>query len=269
MNLSLFEHEDYKEYLRHWCRARPQKGWGTRSAIAKAAGCQVAYVSQVLNGALHFSLEQAQPLSILLGHGSEEATYFLLLVQKARAGSAALRKHFQDQLEELKQKRFVLKHQLGVAPHLEKENQMTYYSSWTYAAVHVLVDIPEFQTKEMISRRLDLSLQRVADILDFLVSAGLVVQVGNLFQMSKKSIHLGSDSAFISKHHTNWRIRAITSIDQANDEALHYSSVITLSRSDYRQVKARLVDTIKELKAKVRESKEEGVYCFALDIFEL
>ena len=267
MKLDIFEHAEYKEYLKNWCRSRPKRGWGTRSILARAAGCQVAYVSQVLNGPLHFSLEQSQELNKILGHGSEEIQYFLLLVQKARAGTHTLKKHFEDQLREMKQKRFVLMHQLGIRPQLEKEHQMIYYSSWIFAAVHVLADIPQFQTKEAMSRRLGLSIARVADTLTFLISAGLVSQDGNIFKMSQKSIHLGTDSPLLGKHHSNWRMRAIDSLDKTPEDSLHYSSAITLSHSDYEKVRSRLIETIKEIKATIRDSKQEEIYCFNLDLF--
>lgn len=269
MKSDIFEFADYKPYLKNWIQKQPRQGRGARTQMAKAAGCQAAYVSQVLNGGLHFSLEQAQEINGLVGHGTEEAHYFLLLVQWERAGTPTLKKHFHEQLEALREKRFVLKHRLGVAPHLGSEEQGIYYSSWIYAAVHVLVDIPEFRTKEAISKRLGLPLQRVADVLDFLVGTRLVVQEGTEYQMGKKSIHLGGDSPFITKHHTNWRMRAISSLDEGKDESLHYSSTITLSKEDLTEVKSHLIQSIKEVKARVRESKEETLLCFSLDLFEL
>ncbi len=206
---------------------------------------------------------------MLLGHGPDEGHFFLLLVQNERAGSSNLKKYFQDQLGQLAKKQFFLKHRLGEEPHLVGEDQTIYYSSWIYAAVHVLVDIPEFQTKEALAKRLSLPLQRIADVLEFLVGTGLVLREGNLFRTGKKSIHLGSDSPLIYKHHANWRMRAISALDAKDEEALHYSSAITISYKDVPEIKSILVNTIKEIKARVRHTKEETPYCFSLDFFGL
>lgn len=268
MKYNIFDCENYKQYLEKWVQAQPRKGRGAKTKLAKAAGCQPAYVSQVINGDLNFSLEQAQAINSILGHGTDDGHYFLLLVQHCRAGSPALRRYYQEQLDQVQKSRFVLKERLGVAQHLSVHDQQVYYSSWIYAAIHVITDIPQFRTKEAISEKLGLPISKVADALDFLLRIGLVEADGPTFKMSLKSIHLGNDSALIAKHHSNWRIRAITALDRTSDEDMHYSSVITLSKKDVIEVKTMLLNTIKDLKAKVRESKEEELLCFSLDLFE-
>src|SRR5688500_3076235 len=90
----LFTYSDYKAYLRDWIRAHPHRGRGIKSRLARTAGCQVAYLSRVIERDAHLSLEQAMSLQGPLGHGRGEAKYFLLLVELARAGTQSLRAHF-------------------------------------------------------------------------------------------------------------------------------------------------------------------------------
>lgn len=96
---------------------------------------------------------------------------------------------------------------------------------------------------------------------------------GGGLQVGATRIHLGNDSSLISKHHTNWRIQAIRSLDREDrtqqNEDLHYSSVVSLSAADVLKIKAMLVETIESFNATVAPSKEELVQCLALDFFKV
>src|SRR5258708_7490388 len=95
----IFDYIDYKQYLADTIRKLPLKGHGFRSRMARAAGCRVAFISQVLNGRLHLSLEQAEAINVLLEHPSDEGDFFLLLIQYGRAGSRALQERLKSQID--------------------------------------------------------------------------------------------------------------------------------------------------------------------------
>jgi len=266
----LFEFQDYKAYLRAAIKAMPNKGRGTRLALANKISCPASHVSQVLSGNSHFSMEQAEAVSGFLGHTDEEANFFLLLLQFSRAGTSALRKRLEKQLRQATQQRRFLKNRLDVKDSISPEDQGKFYSSWLYSAIHVIVSIEKFQTKDSISDHLGISAKRTAEILEFLLSLGLVVKANGRYSMGKARIHLGSDSPLISKLHTNWRMKAIQSLekeDVAND--LHYSSVVTISEQDSERIKSLLVKAITDAKETIKESKEEGIHCFSLDFFRI
>ena len=50
-----------------------------------------------------------------LGHATDEAHYFLLLIQHERAGTPSLRRYFSEQIEQVHLKRLVLKERVGVS----------------------------------------------------------------------------------------------------------------------------------------------------------
>lgn len=81
---------------------------------------------------------------------------------------------------------------------------------------------------------------------------------------------LGTDSPLISKFHTNWRIKTIQSLDKENaNDALHYSSAITISNNDVMKIKSHLVKCIEEIKIIIRDSPAEAVHSFNIDFFKL
>jgi uncharacterized protein (TIGR02147 family) len=267
MKSSIYEYRDYKSYLRHALDAREERG--VRSRLAEAAQCHTAYISQTLNGNNHFSLEQGERIAHFLGLGSEQTSFLLLLIQYGRAGTPALRKILERQIHASVEAQLVLKNRLEFKKTLSREDQATFYSSWQYGAVHVLVSVPGCHSEQGIADYLGLPLQRVSEILQFLLSVGLVARKGNHYEIGTSHIHLESDSPMISKHHTNWRMRAVQSLDQPRPEELHYSSVITASREDSSKIREILVRAIEEVRAVVRKSGNEEGYCYSLDFFGL
>lgn len=265
MDKSIFDYKGYKAYLTD---VLAQRSRGERSRLAEFIRCHSGYVSQVLNGDAHFSLEQAEQVNLFLGHSQNQSSYFLLLVQYDRAGTLSLKQHFAVQMKELIEKQFVLKNRLQFKRSLSREDQAIFYSSWHYGAVHVLVSVPGCNTVQGISDYLALPISRVSEIVQFLLSVGLIIQRGDRFEVGTSHIHLENDSPMIAKHHTNWRMQAIQSLDHQRPEDLHYSSVITASYEDSSKIREIMVKAIEDIRAVVRPSKDEAGFCYALDFFE-
>ncbi len=265
---SLFKFSDYKAYLRSLSGAKGTRN-GFRSQLAQNSGCTLTYVSQVLNGDREFSLEQAQNVSRFLRHTPEESHYFLLLVQKRRAGTKDLRTYFDHQINEIIEKRMNIKSRLGVRDHLSKENQAVYYSAWYFAAVHVAVSVSHLQTRESLADYFSLTLTKTDEILEFLVAAGLAVAKNGRYSIGPSVIHLGKESTNIIRHHSNWRTRALVALEKDQPSDIHYSAAVTLSLADAVKIKDSLIETIEARASVIGASKEEEVYCLTMDFFSL
>ncbi len=216
-------------------------------------------------------MEQGEAANIFMDHSNEESQFFLILIQLAKAGTPALKRRIQMQISQILEKRLILRERLGIAPGLNTEAQAEFYSSWIYGIIHVILTIPELQNAEAISKYLGLSVRRVGEILDFLVSVGLAIKAeNNRYDIGTARIHLGSDSPLISKFHTNWRVKAIQSLEKesASDD-LHYSSAITVSKEDAIKIKSILIKYIQEIKLIVRDSSAEVPFCFNIDFFKI
>jgi hypothetical protein len=267
MKKSIFEFQDYKRYLAALIDSQPKGGRGVRSQMADAIGCQVAYISQILNGHLHLSVEQAVRANKFFAHSKDEGSFFILLVQYARAGDNDTRAHFHDLLEAELAKRLVLTRRLGMAQGISPEDQVTYYTAWFYSAVHILVTIPAFQTKTAIAAKLGLSKEQAADILDFLVRTGLVMQKGDRFLPGPSQIHLDQHSKLTARSHTNWRVRVLGALDSPKETDVHYTGVFSLSSADALKLKALVLKQIEDVIAVVKPSKEEQLGIFCVDFF--
>ncbi len=264
----VFDFKHYKDFLQHLVGPRSSRK-GVKSAMARALRCQPTYVSQVLHGAADFSLEQAEKLAEFFGLTDEGRHFFLLLVQKDRAGTKALERYFAEQIEAVLARRLVLTKRLGESTALSTENQAIYYSSWHYAAVHMAVTIPDCAQPVALAMLLGLPLKRVAEVLEFLARAGLVIKKGAGYAVGNAQVRLGNQSHHIIRHHANWRQKAVESLDRESIRDLHYSGVFTLSQADVVRLKDKMLEFIGTLVKEVRESKEEAIYAYTMDFFGL
>ena len=269
MKNTLFDYLDYKQYLSDFIREKPGKGHGFRTVIAEAVGCRVAFISQVLNQEAHFSLEQAENVNVLLGHTPEESDYFLLIVSFERAGSQRLRERLKRQIERAREKRQILKERVDIKQTLSIQDQAVYYSHWYYAVIHMLLTISQFQTRETIASYVGLPLERVADVLEFFVKRGLAKIEGGRYKPGESRLFLGHDSPNINKHHTNWRLQAMQSLDRNLKSDLHFSGIVSLAVADVVKVKEELIKGVESARAVVRNSpNEEEVHCICVDFFK-
>lgn len=271
MSPVVYEFESYKEYLHAWLEAQPKAGHGFRRRMAEAIGTQTGFITQVLGGTAHFSPEQALALADLLGHSNEELQFFLLLLQKERAGTPAYRRHVEGQMNKMREERQTLAKRLKVKSFPSEVDQSLYFSSWIYACVHVMVTCVRFQnSRQEIAEALRLPVAQISAVLEFLIRTGLVRETANGFEVGEARVHLGTESPYLRRHHANWNLLALQKIlSEALDRDLQYSSVISLSSEDVPRVREIFTRAIEEAKAIVRESNGEKIYASTVNLFEI
>jgi uncharacterized protein (TIGR02147 family) len=268
MSGGVFEFSSYKAYLAQALDTSGEKR-GARSRLARALGCGSAFVSQVLQGDAHFSAEHAILINEFLEHDETESHFFMLLLQKDRAGSKRLEGYFEKQLEEIRQRRQNISERVGQSDRLSEAEQVTYYSHWYFAAIHVLTSIPTLVSKADYARALGLSVATVSSVLDFLVSAGLVLFDNGRWRISSKRIHLEKNSPMIARHHANWRWQALHSLEEPHTADLHFSGVWTLGKDDVQKIREILLGAIERTEPVLRAAPEEVGYGIAIDFFRV
>ncbi|MBD63607.1 MAG: hypothetical protein CME62_00235 [Halobacteriovoraceae bacterium] len=267
--ITVFDYKDYKKYLNEKIADMPSKGRGVKLALSKHLRCQTAYISQILNQHINFSLEQAVKVSDFFGHSKDEAKFFLLLVQMARAGSKELEEFILQEIQEILTKREDFSYRKTAEKNLEELDQHIFYSVWYYSAVHALLSIPKFQTPLKISERLGLPLSRVQEILDFLSRTGLAIKKTDHYEIGQTRIIVPQKSIQLKKHHMNCRNQAMKSIESDKAEDLHYSFVVTHSEKDLKKIKDILSKAIDQCNDVIVESKEERAQILNIDFFKI
>jgi uncharacterized protein (TIGR02147 family) len=266
MKPDIYQFVNYKVYLKELAA---ELGKGGKSKIAEAAECQSGYISQVLNDNAHLSLEQTERIGSFLGFDELKIDYLLTMVLYSKAGTATLRKYYQNDLDNKKEAHAELKTKFKSKKKLSIEDQAIFYSSWQYGAVHVSVSIPGCETPQGLSKFLNIELKRINEILEFLEKVQLVEAVNGVLMVGSSHIHLSSDSPLISKFHTNWRLQAVQSMNTKNPKDLHYSSVMTCSEADSKKIKEIMTKAIEDIRKLIKESKDEKCFSYAMDLFDV
>jgi uncharacterized protein (TIGR02147 family) len=266
--LSVFSYSDYQEYLNDRLATKGE-GRGQRSQLAATLKVQNAFVSRVLHQEAHFSLEHALMANKFLGHSEEESDYFLLLVQKAKAGTRELEMHFEKQIAKILERRQVIAERIQVTKNLSAEDQMTYYSAWYYSAIHMMLLVPRWREVESLANYLQLSKDLVQKALEFLVRTGLAKVDGGEYLNGASRIHLGKNSPILPRHHANWRMRATQAMDRSSSEDLFFSGPIALSEKDAAHIRELIMKFLEESEKIIRPSPEEAVFCLDIDYFRL
>jgi uncharacterized protein (TIGR02147 family) len=272
MGISIFDFSDYRAYIKKRIGELGPRARGFQSRMAEAMNCQKSFVTKVLSpqSTADFSLEQAERLNSLFEHSTDEASFFLLLVQFARAGTPTLREHFRDQMKQALNRRLKVKKDSESRNVMTPEDHLRYYSAWYYAAIRVAVSIPGNQTPEALAKRFQIPLSTVKDVLSFLVSRGLCEKKGDRYvHASQSQLMLPGDHPSVNRHHANWRLRALSALDQSASTDLHYSYLVTMSEGDALRIRSMLVKAIEDVLRRAAPSKSESLYSFCLDYFEL
>lgn len=242
---------------------------GMRTQLAENLGCNIGFISQVLGGDANFSLEHAMIIADFIKLTGQEREYFLLLVHLEKAGSKKLQDYYQKHIDEIVQKRAEIKSRVHTTKNLSEKDYLLYYSQWYFVAIHMLLSIPEFQTKQSVSNKLHLDSAIVDEVITFLVEKNLVIEDKGRFKTGPTRIHLNRSSPLISKHHTNWRLEALKTLSIKNEKNLHYSSVITMSATDAKKIKDILLKALEEVEVILKPSPDEEIFSLNFDMFEL
>lgn len=237
--------------------------------MAEALGISQVQVSQVLGGKKDFTLEQAAQIGEFLALSDMEREYFLWLVILSRAGSVKLRKIAEARLKTLREKSNQLNERVEPDKKLSDAELATFYSHYLYSAIRLFTSIGPGKNFDEIMDRFRLGRTRAIQILEFLVSAGLCQQAGDLYTIGALRTGVGRDSPHLIRHHTNWRLLGLQMSDQLRPEEVMMTTTVSLSRKDFRQIQERLMAEIEEISKRVRDSDAEVIACWNMDWYEL
>lgn len=269
-DITVYEYLDYRLFLRGWIEKVADKQRGQLSRIAEAGRVHKTTLSQVFSGAKDLTPEQGCAIAKHLGLSTSAAEYFLLLIGLARAGSSELRAMLRQQIEDRRKVRKELSSRVTRSRDMRDGESAVFYSNWLFSAIRNITAIEGYGRPAEIARALGLSLAELTPMIDFLLAHGLCVDGPRGLRPGPKMTHLDASSPFVSRHHANWRIRAmgVHPVLRAKDE-LAYTAPMTLSAADVSKVRALIADLVEETDQIVGPSVSEKLYCMCLDWFEV
>jgi len=266
--MTLFRYKDYKKYVADTLKIRgPSRG--ARGRLAKALSCHSGFISQVLNGHCHFSLEHAVIINRFFSHNEDDSDFFIFLVQYQRAGTPALRKYFKNKMDAISLIHENVTKKLGKTKEIEHPaDQLKYYSSWHFDAIKSLCQIPRYKTPRQMAAKLRLPIATVVDALNFLESMGLVSsRQGNYSADSDTDIICQIGSPLGVRYGTDRRLKTIESLSWRSPQDLHHTGFHSLTKADAETLRSMLLDFI-ELKSKMlRKPRTDDLYGVSIDLY--
>jgi hypothetical protein len=265
----IFEFNNHYSYLRYRLEEGVSKR-GIKAQFSHFLRIQPAFLSQVLARKYALSLEQACLGAEFFDLASDETEFLLLLVSLDRAGTPALRKHFQRQIDLILKKRKQVIERLGKASfEISEEAKGIYYSSWVYSGIHVGCTIPRLRSRKAIADYLELPLPLAGKVLDFLVENFFLAKSEDAYLPTAAWARLDKESPHIIKHHTSWRQKAIQNFEVQTDEDLHYSGVFSMDERTAVRIKDRFLDFLKDQLKEIKNAKEEDLFSVGVDCFRI
>ncbi|MGE3261996.1 MAG: TIGR02147 family protein [Bacteriovoracia bacterium] len=265
--MTVYEYDSYKQCVNAWVQEQPNKGYGIYSRIAAYLGTNSVIMSQVFKGDRDLNLEQAAKLAQFMGLGSNETDYFLLLVQIARSGTHDLTTILKRQAEECRLRGQAIKNRIK-HEQLTDEDKAVFYSSWYFIATWLAAPIAEFSSVSALSKHFNIPEEVLADVLRFLLDKGLLIKKSKGFDFGTNVVHVPHDSPFVVKHHMNWRMKSMQSMDRRNEENLHYTAPLSLSADLAKKIREEIVQFIQKQTKKVADSPSEKLVCLNIDWFQ-
>lgn len=264
--MNIFEYDSYKAFLKSHIETHRRPG--LIAELAKIAGCDRTYLSQVLNGKVHLTSDHAINLAESMGLSEAEQNYFLLMVLNDRAASAEAKDRLKKKMQKLADENLVLTKKIKsreIPGELPEELKAKYYSSWYFGAIHILTCIPEYQSIEAISRLLKMDRKHIEEVLLKLVEMKLVEKSGERFLHTGNNLHIPSYSPLTSINHLNWRLRGVEK--SSADAGIHYTTTFAVSAKDTQRLRSQLLDFIEKQRSMIHKSGSEEVFTFCCDLY--
>lgn len=268
--MSIYEFSDYRPFLRTYIAGLGPKRRGELVRIASVLSIHTTTLSQIMAGKKDLSLDQGWALSKYLHLGLVETEYFIALVEKDRASTREFKNYLDQKMERLKKQSQDLMNRKVDDVILSDGAKGEFYSNWYYSAVRLITDLPNRQQPQTIAESLGLPLELVERVIEFLVKNGLCAYENGKLAPGPIRTHLDASSPQVSRHHTNWRLKAIEAHARSREKSeMFYTFPVTLSEKDAVEVQSLLAQLIKEVNGIIVPSPPESLYALNLDWFKV
>lgn len=255
----------YRAFIRSYLEKRALKGRGEIGKLAQFMRVHPTFVSQVLASTKDFNMEQSFAVADYLELTKTERKFFLLLVQKDRAGTKALKNYYTAELEELKSSMLLISKRLNEHRTLSDEDRAVFYSSWLYSAIRLYCSVGSGKKLEEVCDQFHLGRRKALIYLDFLLSKDLVSLENERYQLGSLHTHLPSDSPFVVRHHMNWRTKALQRHESIVPDEIAFTAPMSISKRDFLVIREKLLACIKDSIEVAKASEAEDVAFLNID----
>lgn len=265
--LDIFDFSDYRLFLKAWIAAARKNKSSNLSRLAETLRVHTTFLSHVIGGSKELSHEHSIVLCRMWKFTKHEREYFFALVSLEKASSVELKYYWNEKIQAILIEKNRLSSQVGEYHELDDHQRAIFYSSWLYLAVFAATSIGDGQNVTEVAERFQLTRERAEEVLDFLVQSGVCERKGAQFTPGQTMIYVPNNSPFVTKHHTNWRMRGMQKMETREDLELFFSFPMSIGKKDFTLIRERLAHLIKEATTICRDTTPEEVACLNIDFF--
>ncbi len=264
---AIFEFNDYKEFANEWLELQPKGGRGLLSQIARELSIHTTLLSHTLRGDKNLTSEQAILLAEFIGLQQLETDFFLLLVQRDRAGNLKLKQKYENDIRKIKSDSQEVSKRVVSNVELTDVQQAQFYSSWLYPAIRQLSSLPNYQNAIELLQAFNVKKDEFHRVLKFLIESDLCIEKNGKIKIGPSNTHINSKSPFVFQHHKNWRIKAFEKHNNLLPEELMYTAPFTISNKDFETFREEVVKLIQKLIKTAEKTTGERLACLNIDLF--
>lgn len=266
--VNVFEFQNYGEFLKALVKNREARGL-TQSELAKAMGCQAAYLSQVLKDKAELTEDHGIRLCHFLEFSGTEIEYFLVILRLARAASPSLRTYLENIRIHLLELRGELEGRISSVKKKEVNEATIYYcSSWIPAVLHSATSCEAYQTSSSLSQRFHLEKSTVEFHLQLLEKFKFVRFEKGKWIFQGGSIHFPKASPIDQSFQINRRLHALNSISQRKPDHIHFATILPIDAITAKELREQLLSLIETVLRKSSRAPSEEIYSMNLDFYK-
>lgn len=266
--VSIFEYTNYRKYLERWIESHGDGAYGLKGKIAKAMGISSSLMSQIQKGERSLTSEQTFDLANFIGLNELEADFFHLIVEFDKSGNHRYKDRLQRKIKSMQEQSKKIGTRVPRTRELSDEQKAIFYSSWLYSGITNLSALNSFNDAQVIADHLKIEARSVQKIIRFLLEIGMCKEVDGKIKNGTTAIHVDRESPFVNKHHQNWRIKAISQMENSSDSDVFFTSPMSLSVEASDEVKKMIVNFIQSVMSISGPSQSEKVSCLNIDWFD-
>jgi len=265
--MDIFTYKNYRQFLSDWLLLEKKQHRMNASLLAEKIRVHPTFVSQVLKGNKDLSSEQWLSICEIMNLTEIENDYLHFLLLQNRAGTKETRTFYQKKLDEILKKRLQLQERWKDHKQLTDQERAVFYSSWLYSAVRLFTACGNGQTLEQLSDKFHLSKSKTDEVLSFLCSTGLCKFERGKYHMGDQHVHVPANSPFVIRHHTNWRLRAINSLENTLPEEMNFTAPMSIAKKDFPLIREKIVKLVQEVVEIAKASEVEELATLTIDFF--
>lgn len=265
----IFNYSDFYSFLISETDKYSKIQRGGKKEIAEYLNIPSSLLSQTFDGSRKLTFDQVYLFCEFMSYTELESEFVYNLFHISNTFNKKLILQLKKKLEKIKRSSLKISERVKKDRVLTEYEKSILYSSWYYIAIWAFLSIDNGKTIEEVSVYFKLPINKVKDILSFLVETRISKCIEGRYHHDLNSIHIEKSSPFYKQHHNNWRLQSISKLDLISESDLNFTAPLSLSKQDFDKVREEIMKLIQGLYLTVKETNPERIYCLNIDFFSI